>query len=181
MQAEDFVREVRNTQFEFLSPQLLQLVVYKEEIFPNTKERGDQNAEFRLSVLKALHKILSQEDRPLVRFLLKQEIAFHENAWSIYESIRLCGFLLSLLAQVEDVGLLWEAKTTSFDTMCGFDVEFLVGAGVAPTVSYLQSIQEEWAPDALEYIEKCQRTGSGFQNLERYREETHRFFNRIGS
>lgn len=43
MQAEDFVREVRNTQFEFLSPQLAQLVTYKEEIFPNyRRERGSK-------------------------------------------------------------------------------------------------------------------------------------------
>ncbi|GHO81168.1 hypothetical protein KSD_89390 [Ktedonobacter sp. SOSP1-85] len=175
MQAEDFVREVRNTQFEFLSPQLLQLVAYKEEIFPNTEERGDQNAEFRLAVLEKLHKTLSPGDWPLVRFLLKQEITFHENAWCIYESIRLCGFLLSLLAQVEDVGLLWEAKTTSFDTMCGFDVQFLVGAGVASTVSYLQSIQEEWAQDALTYIEESQKAGD-FHNLEHFREATHKVF-----
>jgi len=154
---------------------VLQLVAYKEEIFPDTEERGDQNAESRAAVLKELHKTLSQGDRPLVRFLLKQEITFHENAWSIYESIRLCGFLLSLFVQVEDVGLLWEAKTTSFDTMCGFDVQFLVGAGVASTVSYLQSIQEEWAQNALTYIEESQKTGD-FYNLERFREVTHKVF-----
>lgn len=87
----------------------------------------------------------------------------------------MCGFLLSLLAQIEDVGLLWEAKTTSFDIMCGFDVQFLVGAGVVSTVSYLQSIQEEWAQNALTYIEESQKIGD-FHNLERFREVTHKVF-----
>ncbi|BCL79048.1 hypothetical protein ccbrp13_70990 [Ktedonobacteria bacterium brp13] len=171
MQAEEFVREVRNAQQEFLSPQLLQLVTYKDD----DTEEGDQHARFRVAVLGELQKTLSPGDRSLLRFLLEQEIAYHESAWGIFESIRLCGFLLSVLAHVDDVRLLWEAKTTSFDTMCGFDVQFLVGAGVAPTLSYLQAIQKEWAQDAMTYIEESQAAGD-FRNLERYREETQKSF-----
>jgi len=169
MLAEDFVREARSAQPEFPPPQLLQLVAYQEEELPENAEGDDQNAAFRASVLKALSKKNSQEDRPLIRFLLEQEIVYHENAWGIFESIRLCGTLLFLLAQVEDVHLLWEAKTANFDTMSGFDVQLLVGAGVAPTLAYLQQIEEEWAEDARIYLEECQQAGD-FQNLERYRE-----------
>jgi hypothetical protein len=171
MQAEEFVREVRNAQQEFLSPQLLQLVTYKDD----DTEEGDQHARFRVAVLGELQKTLSPGDRSLLRFLLEQEIAYHESEWGIFESIRLCGFLLSVLAHVDDVRLLWEAKTTNFDTMCGFDVQFLVGAGVAPTLSYLQAIQKEWAQDAMTYIEESQAAGD-FRNLERYREETQKSF-----
>jgi hypothetical protein len=169
MLAEDFVREARSVQPELPSPQLLQLVAYQEAQLPENEEGDDQNAAFRSSVLKALSKNFSQEDRPLIRFLLEQEIVYHENAWGIFESIRFCGALLFLLAQVEDVCLLWEAKTVNFDTMCGFDVQFLVGAGVAPTLAYLQQIEEEWAGDARAYLEECQQAGD-FQNLECYRE-----------
>ncbi|GHO93438.1 hypothetical protein KSF_034860 [Reticulibacter mediterranei] len=169
MLAEDFVREARSFQPGPPRPQLLQLVAYQEARLPENEEGDDQNAAFRSSVLKALSKKFSQEDRPLIRFLLEQEIVYHENAWGIFESIRFCGALLFLLAQVEDVCLLWEAKTVNFDTMCGFDVQFLVGAGVAPTLAYLQHIKEEWAEDARIYLEECQQAGD-FQNLERYRE-----------
>lgn len=168
MLAEDFIREARSTQPELPPPQLLQLVAYQEVLVENTEE-DDQNAAFRVSVLKALAKNFSQDDRPLIRFLLKQEIAYHENVWGIFESIRLCGAMLFLLAQVEDVGLLWEAKTANFDTMSGFDIQLLVGAGVTQTLAYLQQIEEEWAEDARLYLEECQQAGD-FQRLDRYRE-----------
>jgi hypothetical protein len=169
MLAEDFAREARNFQPGLPPQQLLQLVAYQEEGLPENAEGDDQNAAFRASVLKVLSKNLSQEDRPLIRFLLEQEIVFHENAWGIFESIRLCGTLLFLLAQMEDVHLLWEAKSVNFDTMSGFDIQLLVGAGVAPTLAYLQQVEEEWAEDARIYLEECQQAGD-FQNLERYRE-----------
>ena len=92
-----------------------------------------------------------------------------------FDSIRLCGFLLFVLAQVEDVPLLWEAKTTNFDTMCGFDIQFLVGAGISTTLAYLRAIQEEWAQDAKAYIEESQRAGD-FDDLDRYRHEMQRYF-----
>lgn len=168
MLAEDFVREARSAQPEFPPPQLLQLVAYQESLPENTQV-DDQNAVFRAAVLKALSKNFSQEDRPLIRFLLEQEVAFHENSWGIFESIRLGGALLFLLAQVEDAGLLWEAKTANFDTMSGFDIQLLVGAGVTPTLAYLQQVGEQWAEDARVYLEECQQAGD-FQNLERYRE-----------
>jgi hypothetical protein len=168
MLAEDFIREARSVQPELPPPQLLHLVAYQEASVENA-EGDDQNAVFRVSVLRALAKNFSQEDRPLIRFLLEQEIAFHENSWGIFESIRLCGALLFLLAQVEDVGLLWEAKTANFDTMSGFDIQLLVGAGVIPTLAYLQQIEEEWAEDARLYLEECQQAGD-FQHVERYRE-----------
>jgi hypothetical protein len=172
MLAEDFVREARSVQPELPSPQLLQLVAYQEEGLSENTEGDDHNAAFRASVLKALCKKFSQEDRPLIRFLLEQEILYHENTWGIFESIRLCGALLFLLAQMEDVGLLWEAKTANFDTMSGFDIQLLVGAGVTPMLAYLQLVEEEWAEDARAYLEECQQAGD-FQNLERYRKGLH--------
>jgi hypothetical protein len=175
MQAEEFVREGRSAQPGLPPPHLLQLVAHREESHLETAEEGDQQAAFRAVVLEELRRTLSPGDRSLLRFLLEQEIAYHKTAWGIFESIRLCGFLLFVLAQVEDVALLWEAKTTSFDTMCGFDTQFLVGAGVAPTLAYLQFIQEEWAQEARTYIEEGQKTGD-FDDLERYRHEMQRYF-----
>jgi hypothetical protein len=181
MQAEEFVREARSTQPELPPLHLLQLVACQEEPLPHTEESSDQHALFRALVLEELQKTLSSGDRALIRFCLKQEMICYKNNFRVteeclgFDSFRLCGFLLFVLAQVEDVPLLWEAKTTNFDTMCGFDIQFLVGAGVSPTLDSLRAIQEEWAQDARAYIEKCQRAGD-FDDLDRYRHEMQRYF-----
>lgn len=172
MQAETFIQEARLARPALLSPDLLQLVTHKEGA---TEGEEDQQAVFREAVLEELQKTLSAEDRPLLRFLLEQEIVYHDSLWCICESIRLCGFLLAVLAHVEDVDLLWKAKTTSFDTMIGFNVQFLVGAGVTPTLSYLRSLQQDWAQEAAAHIEERQVLGD-FEDLEQYYVDIQKFF-----
>jgi hypothetical protein len=97
--------------------------------------------------------------------------------WGFSQSLKLCAFLLFTLAQVEDIQLLWQAKTTSFDTMCGLDDQLLVGAGVPITIAYLQQVQDPWSEQARAYIEE----GYQFDNdaLTRYRNETNKFFHKI--
>jgi hypothetical protein len=180
MQAEDFVREARRTQPGLPPPHLLQLVAYQEERLSETEEQEDGPAVFRAAVLEALQKTLSMGDRFLLRFLLEQEMACYRNHCETPDSLYLCGFLLFLLGQLEDVELLWQAKTTTFDTWCGFDIQFLVGAGVSSTLAYLHSIQKEWAEEASTYIEKCQR-GGDFSDLESYRHEKQRYFGPVPS
>ncbi|GHO45614.1 hypothetical protein [Ktedonospora formicarum] len=167
-----FMREARNVQPDLPPPHLLQWIVYKAV---SSEELEDQNAPFRLSVLEALHETLTPADRILVRFILEQEIIYHEQFAGMSDSLRLCGFLLSLLARLDDVRLLWEAKITNFDTMCGFDIQLLVGAGVSATLAYLQHIQEDWAQEAKEYIEECQQAGD-FDRLDQYRATMQRYF-----
>lgn len=175
MQAVDFVREARRAQPGLPPPDLLQLVAYQEDVLPETDETEDRHTVFRAAVLEELWKSVSLGDRLLIRFLLEQEIACYQHDCGNFDSMRLCGFLLFLLAQLEDVELLWRAKTTDFDTWCGFDIQFLVGAGVSPTLAYLQSIQEEWANEARTYIERCQRAGD-FSDMVRYRHGMERYF-----
>lgn len=166
-----FMREMRSAQPGLPPPHLLQLVVYK------AAELEDQNAAFRLTVLEALHETLIPADHIFVRFLLEQEIMYHEQLAGMSDSLRLCGFLLSSLARLDDVCLLWEAKITSFDTMCGFDAQLLISAGVPATLTYLQLIHEDWAQGAKEYIEECQQAGD-FDRLDQYRDTMHRYFRR---
>ena len=144
------------------------MVAYDELVLPDTAERGDQHKFFRLSVLYALHRAFSVDDRAFIRFLLEQEITHHQRSWGFSHSISLCGFLLFQLAEAEDVRLLWKAKTTSFDTWCGFDVQFLVGAGVPATLAYLRRAHEPWSQKAEELIEQCQE-GKIFDDLDGYR------------
>ena len=92
-------------------------------------------------------------------FILEQEMraCIHEGGGEYFENLYWAGFLLSLVADVEDVHLLWRAKTLDFDTWSGFDVQFLVGAGVSRTLSYLHSLREEWAAAARVHLEQCQQ------------------------
>lgn len=165
---EDYLRQVRAYQPGLPPPFLLDLVAYEEQVFLNTSQRGDQHAAFRLSVLYALHQTFSLEDRAFTRFLLEQEIIYTYRLWAFPHSIHFCGFLLFMMAEVEDVQLLWKAKITSFDTWCGFDVQLLVGAGVPTTLAYLRRSQESWSQKAEELIKQCQRRND-FDDLDGYR------------
>lgn len=177
---EDFLKQVRTYQPKLPPSFLLEMVAYEELVFPNTAQRGDQHAAFRLSVLYALHKTYSLEDRAFIRFLLEQEIIYHQRLWAFSPSIHLCGFLLFLLAEVEDVQLLWKAKTTSFDTWCGFDVQLLVGAGVPITLTYLQRAHESWSQKAEKLIKQCLK-GNNFNALDEYKKQWNAEFYRRAS
>ena len=156
------------------------MVTYEEQVWPNTAQRGDCHAAFRLSVLYALHTTLSLEDRAFIRFLLEQEIIYHQMLWAFSHSLHLCGFLLFTLAEVEDVQLLWQAKTTSVDTWCGFDAQLLVGAGAPATIAYLRRAREHWSQKAGELIEQCQK-GKNFDDLDGYRKKWDAEFRRRAS
>jgi hypothetical protein len=176
MQAADMVQEARDSLSGLPSSQTLQLLTYQEEFTDEYEDGPDPHAELRALVLKELQKTLSLKDRALIHFLLEQEIACRQNdVETDIDSIHHGGFLLFLLGQLEDVELLWRAKRASFDTWCGFDIQFLVGAGVSSTLAYLHSIKKEWAEEARTCIEECQRARD-FNDLERYRHARQRYF-----
>lgn len=54
---------------------------------------------------------------------------------------------------------MWRAKQTNFDTGCGFDVQFLVGAGVEETLAFLARSDDPAASKAAEYIARCAKGG----------------------
>jgi hypothetical protein len=176
MQAAEIVQEARASLSGLPSEQALHLLTYQEEGATEDEDGYDLHAELRAQVLQALQNTLSLKDRLLIRFLIEQEIACRQNDTETdIDSIHCCGFLLFLLGQLRDVELLWRAKRASFDTWCSFDIQFLVGAGVAATLAYLHSIKQEWAEKARMYIEECQRARD-FDDLECYRHARQRYF-----
>jgi hypothetical protein len=81
------------------------------------------------------------------------------------------GFILGMHGMVEDSLKVWEAKSVDFDTYCGLDIQLVPFAGVAETVSFLQTQRGTEAKKALEYVLACLKAGD-FDNLEAYYNET---------
>jgi hypothetical protein len=136
----------------------------------------DINAAFRNDVLEALNRTLRDEDRRLILYLLDQEVRYHKSLpGGVYESIKLCAYLLFRLGYVEDSLSIWHAKTTNFDTHCGVDVQLLVAAGVEETLAWLKLNDAPEALSAVGWIEACRKTGD-FNNPDGYREFAKRYF-----
>ena len=66
-----------------------------------------------------------------------------------FEHLYWCGLLLYLVGDPTDVPLMWEAKNINMDTGCGFDGQFLVGAGVEKTIKYLEERGQKAPADFL--------------------------------
>ena len=77
-----------------------------------------------------------------------------EDSW--FENIYWCGLLLYLVGDPEDVPLMWEAKHINMDVGCGFDSQFLVGAGVTETIRYLT---DKGHTKIAEYLDHIQASG----------------------
>lgn len=54
-----------------------------------------------------------------------------------FENLYCCAFLLYLVGDPSDVPMMWQAKHIDFDTGSGFDLQFLLGAGVSSTLTHL--------------------------------------------
>ena len=123
---------------------------------------------FRQEVLREIQRNPSLDASGLLRELLRMEVEYRRsdrNDGAFFENIYWCAFLLWRVGDLGDVMLLWRAKHTNFDTGCGLDIQFLMGAGVDETISYLQRQTDVDSRDALEYILKCKAAGD-FDNLE---------------
>lgn len=174
MQAQEIVQAARRAHPGLPAPTRLKQMTHSETIGGEIALRA---AALRAAALKELQPTLVPADRALLCFILEQEMRsrMQNGGGEFFENLYWAAFLLSLVAQVEDVRLLWSAKTLDFDTGNGFDAQFLVGAGVSRTLSYLHSLQEEWAAAAWTYLEQCQQVGD-FTNLEQHRQWRQTYF-----
>jgi hypothetical protein len=92
----------------------------------------DLNQAARFGVLLALQYDRRRQDPPLLRFLLREEIAFNRlDVWDGDSDLTLAGFLVAEHRQVEDLWLHWTAKNIDFDTALGYDLDHLLTGGVA--------------------------------------------------
>lgn len=89
---------------------------------------------------EALHLLLRERregDADLLRHLLAEETAAHQEGWGVREALVLAALLLAECGREDDVWTLWEAKNASFDTMAGLDGFLLFPAGIAGTTAHV--------------------------------------------
>lgn len=97
-----------------------------------------------------------------MRVLLEQETGREraEQGCGNTELMRLCCVQLFNAGLLNDVLLIWRAKTASFDCACGLDIQLLCGAGLPKTKVFLAAQgQVPEAEAALEYLLTCEASG----------------------
>lgn len=147
-------------------------------------------AEFNLDLPSQRRKLLTaiQPERKAViemhselLGLFKKEMDFRRNGENedddeapddSFENLYWCALLLYLVGDLSDVELLWEAKFINFDTSCGFDGQFLVGAGFDQTVRYLA---DRKLNDIAKYLERMKECGD-FDDLSEWEKVRIEYF-----
>ncbi len=102
----------------------------------------------------------------LLRKIFRLEMEYRENDEELdyFENLYQCALLLYLIGDLNDVEIMWEAKHINMDTGCGFDIEFLVGAGAKKTIDYLKNKGAHKIADRLNF---CKESG-GFDELDKW-------------
>ena len=174
MNVRQIMEAARNAAPELPPTQVLGRVNY---IQPSDDFEFDANQEIRAAIYRELLSESRLDDLPLLRHVLEQETKCAEWVETIYDELKMCAYLLFRFGAVEDALAIWKAKDTCFDTMCGLDVQLVVGAGYDITLSYFRSIGDESAASAVEYLQACKDAGD-FNWMERYREGIAAYFAR---
>lgn len=99
------------------------------------------DVEDRPPVLWGLQYDLRPDDHDLVRRLAAAEAEDRANDdfQGHTDDTELTGFLLASYRDVSDVWLHWDLKRANFDTWSGYDVEYVVSAGVAETLEFVRA------------------------------------------
>ncbi|WP_189837344.1 hypothetical protein [Streptomyces umbrinus] len=75
------------------------------------------------------------------------------------ELMKLCCVQLFNVGILEDVLLIWRAKSASMDAGCSIDIQLLCGGGLATTKAYLSSHHLPEAEVALRRLQHCEAAG----------------------
>jgi len=94
-----------------------------------------------------------------LRSLLEAELAKIAEGEADESLIKCLAAQLFSIGEVEDSLRIWQAKSASFDLMCGLDVQFLCGAGIEQTRGYLAGHDSGEAREVLKYLDECIAAG----------------------
>lgn len=128
--------------------------VAHQAIFREEGQMEDPHYRQRYGVLLCMQYDRREEDDKLLRYLLAEETKSRSNDPFQGESsaLLLAAYLVACRCAVEDVWLLWEAKSANFDTSCALDSTYLFTAGIDATLDYLKASDRTEAHDILECL-----------------------------
>lgn len=75
------------------------------------------------------------------------------------ELMKLCCVQLFSQGVLDDIPIIWDAKSASMDADCSVDIHLLCGAGLDECKSFLRHAQADWARHALMRVEHCEYAG----------------------
>lgn len=101
-----------------------------------------------------------------VRSLLRTRIRREKRAQGDGDTLlmKLCTIQLFNAGALDDVLLIWQAKTASMDADSSIDIQSLCGSGLARTKAYLSSQGTPEAEAALQRLTHCEACGD-FENF----------------
>jgi hypothetical protein len=96
-----------------------------------------------------------------VRGLLGEQIRMERQAQGRgdTELMKLCCVQLFNAGSLDDVLLIWEAKSASMDAACSIDIQLMCGGGLARTKAHLLSQPLPEAEAALQRLLDCEKAG----------------------
>ncbi|MPY51300.1 hypothetical protein [Streptomyces acidicola] len=96
-----------------------------------------------------------------VRRLLAVQVRLEQEAqgYGDTELMKLCCVQLFNAGSLNDVLLIWQAKSASLDADCSIDVQLLCGSGLARTKAYLSCLRPADADAALQRLVQCEAAG----------------------
>ena len=112
----------------------------------------------------------SSDELEAIRDLLREQIAKEHQSQGNGDTELMKLFCVHLFnaGSIEDVLLVWSAKTSSMDADASIEVRLLCGAGLPETKAFLARQPDGAASRALERIKKCETSGDfeGFVTTE---------------
>jgi hypothetical protein len=114
-------------------------------------DRATRRVALRAEVTQELAAQIVPADRPLVQWLLEQEVAYlRASGQGVTETLYTLVAALARFGQPEDALLLWRAREATPETQSGVDVEQLLRAGFEPVRTYLRRLARGMEPVAHE-------------------------------
>ena len=125
----------------------------------------DHNRAARFGVIWALQYDRRGEDLPLLRFLLREHVAYYREVVTagLAPDLPLAGFLLAERRQVADIWLHWPAKSISFDTALGYHLFHLLTPGVAIAVAAVRASSHPDRDRVLGFIDPARHSDAAVE------------------
>lgn len=113
------------------------------------------------ALLERIGLVPASDSLPEIRSVLQAETRKEKASQGTgdVELMKLCCAQLFNAAHLDDVLLIWRAKSASMDSDGAIDIQSLCGAGLGETKKYLAGLEAVEAREALARLEESERCG----------------------